>query len=101
MLILGEIRKGTEGVTDEVRRQSLIDWLETDLPAFFTGRILGIDRSVANRWGRMVAAAGRPLPAIDSLLAATALRHGLTLVTRNTRDFKRLPVEVFNPWSKV
>ena len=101
VLTLGEIRKGIEGVTDQARRQSLIDWLETDLPTFFTGRILGIDTSVADRWGRMVAAAGRPLPAIDSLLAATALRHGLTLVTRNTRDFKRLPVEVFNPWSKV
>lgn len=99
VLTLGEIRKGVEGVTDQVRRQSLIDWLETDLPAFFTGRILGIDGSVADRWGGMIAAAGRPLPAIDSLLAATALRHGLTLVTRNTLDFVGLPVEVFNPWS--
>ena len=100
VLTLGEIRKGIEGVTDQARRQSLIDWLETDLPTFFTGRILGIDGSVADRWGRMIAAAGRPLPAIDSLLAATALRHGLTLVTRNTRYFAGMPVEVFNPWSK-
>ena len=101
VLTLGEIRKSIQGVTDQFQRQSLIDWLETDLPAFFIGRILGIDTSVADHWGRMVAAAGRPLPAIDSLLAATALRHGLTLVTRNTLEFAGLPVEVFNPWSKV
>jgi len=54
---------------------------------------------VADRWGRLVAAAGRPLPAIDSLLAATALEHDLVLVTRNVKDFAGLPVQVFNPWS--
>jgi len=99
VLTLGEIRKGIEGVGDEIRRQALIDWLETDLPAFFTGRILSIDGAVADRWGRLVAAAGRPLPAIDSLLAATALEHDLVLVTRNVKDFSGLPVQVFNPWS--
>ena len=99
VLTLGEIRKGIEGVEDERRRQSLIDWLETDLPAFFTGRILGIDVAVADRWGRLVAAAGRPLPAIDSLIAATALLHDLVLVTRNVKDFAGLPIQCFNPWS--
>ena len=99
VLTLGEIRKGIEGVGDEVRKQSLIDWLETDLPTFFTGRILDVNGAVADRWGRLVAAAGRPLPTIDSLLAATALEHDLVLVTRNTKDFAGLPVEVFNPWT--
>lgn len=99
VLTLGEIRKGIEGVNDEIRRQSLIDWLETDLPTFFTGRILSVDGAVADRWGRLIAAAGRPLPAIDSLLAATALEHDLVLVTRNIKDFAGLPVQVFNPWS--
>lgn len=99
VLTLGEIRKGIEGVDDATRRQSLLDWLETDLPTFFTGRILSVDAAVADRWGRLVAAAGRPLPAIDSLLAATALEHDLVLVTRNTKDFFGLPVEIFNPWS--
>lgn len=99
VLTLGEIRKGIEGVGDEVRKQTLIDWLETDLPTFFTGRILDVDGAVADRWGRLVAAAGRPLPTIDSLLAATALEHDLVLVTRNTKDFAGLPVEVFNPWT--
>ena len=100
VLTLGEIRKGGEGAADTARRQALTDWLETDLPLFFTGRILGVDGAVADRWGRLVAAAGRPLPAIDSLLAATALAHDLVLVTRNTKDFAGLPVQVFNPWLK-
>jgi predicted nucleic acid-binding protein len=99
VLTLGEIRKVVEGVADTLRRQALTDWLETDLPLFFTGRILPVDTAVTDRWGRMVATAGRPLPAIDSLLAATALTHSLTLVTRNTKDFAGLPVQIFNPWS--
>lgn len=99
VLTLGEIRKGIEAVSDVSRRQALIDWLETDLPAFFTGRILAVDEAVADRWGRLLAAAGRPLPVIDSLLAATALEHDLVLVTRNVKDFAGLPVQVFNPWS--
>ena len=99
VLTLGEIRKGIEGVSEETRRQTLLDWLETDLPSFFMGRIMAVDGSVADRWSRMIAAAGRPLPAIDSLLAATALEHDLVLVTRNVKDFAGLPVQLFNPWS--
>ena len=99
VLRLGEIRKGIESISDDARRQSLIDWLETDLPTFFTGRILPVDGAVADRWGRLVATAGRPLPAIDSLLAATALKHDLVLITRNVKDFAGLPVQIFNPWT--
>jgi toxin FitB len=100
VLTLGEIRKGVEALPDPSRRLALLDWLETELPAFFVGRILPIDAAVADRWGRMVAQAGRPLPAIDSLLAATALQHGLILVTRNLRDVKGLEVQVINPWDE-
>jgi predicted nucleic acid-binding protein len=99
VLTLGELRKGIEGLADAKRRMSLTDWLETDLPGFFAGRILGIDGQVAERWGRLVAAAGRPLPAIDSLLGATAAQHGLSLVTRNERDFAGLGLDVINPWA--
>ena len=99
VLTLGEIRKGIENISDEARRQSLIDWLETDLPTFFTGRILPVDGAVAGRWGGLCATAGRPLPAIDSLLAATALKHDLVLVTRNIKDFADLPIQIFNPWT--
>lgn len=100
VLTLGEIRKGIEGLGDDERRMALLDWLETDLPAFFAGRILPVDAPVADRWGRLVAAAGRPLPAIDSLLAATALAHDLVLVTRNSRDFSGLPLQLMNPWTE-
>ena len=99
VLTLGELRKGIEGLADAKRRMALTDWLETDLQSFFAGRILGIDAQVADRWGRFVAAAGRPLPAIDSLLGATAAQHGLSLVTRNERDFAGLGLEVINPWA--
>ena len=99
VLTLGELRKGIEGVSDAKRRMALTDWLETDLPAFFAGRVLAVDTSVADRWGRLLSAEGRPLPAIDSLLAATAAQHGLRMVTRNTRDFAALGLDVINPWS--
>ncbi|WP_369602623.1 type II toxin-antitoxin system VapC family toxin [Hahella sp. SMD15-11] len=98
VLTLGEIRKGIEALGKSKRKLKLLDWLETELPAFFSGRILPIDEEVADRWGRLLAAAGRPLPAIDSLLAATALTHGLELVTRNVDDFPHPDLEIINPW---
>jgi predicted nucleic acid-binding protein len=99
VLTLGELRKGIEGVADSRRRLALNDWLESDLPAFFVGRILAVDPQVAERWGRLVATAGRPLPAIDSLLGATAARHGLSMVTRNGKDFSDMGLDVINPWA--
>ncbi len=99
VLTLGELRKGVEGLTDAGRRAALLDWLETELPAFFTGRILPVDAQVADRWGRLVAAAGRPLPAIDSLIGATAAHYGLSLVTRNVRDYADLGLDIIDPWT--
>lgn len=88
---------GVQGVADSRRRQALSDWLAADLPAFFTGRVLTVDATVADRRGRLVAEAGRPLPATDSLLAAPAAVHGLVLLTRKLRDFAGLPAQVFSP----
>ncbi len=99
VLTLGEIRKGIELVPDGQRKLRLLDWLEVDLPKFFAGRILPVDGPVADRWGRLLADAGRPVPAVDSLLAATALHHGLHLVTRNIGDFAYHGLEVTNPWT--
>lgn len=101
VLTLGEIRKGIERLDDapgSLRRQTLIDWLEQDLPTFFLGRLLQIDAQVADRWGRLLAGAARPLPAIDGLLAATALHHDMTLVSRNVKDFIGLNLDIINPW---
>lgn len=99
VLTLGELRKGIDSLADARRRLKLLDWLETELPLFFAGRILAIDKGVADHWGRLLAVAGRPLPAIDSLLGATAAHHGLTMVTRNSKDFDNLGLEVLNPWN--
>ena len=99
VLTLGEIRKGIDALPDRKRRAALLDWLEADLPAFFSGRVLAIDERVADRWGRLLAAAARPLPAIDSLLAATAASHDLVMVTRNARDFAGLGISVIDPWT--
>ena len=93
VLTLGEIRKGIERLQGDARQAALLDWLEVELPRFFWGRVLAVDR-----WGRLQGSAGHPLPAIDSLLAATALQHDLTLVTRNTADFDDLGVRLVNPW---
>ena len=99
VLTIGEIRKGVELLADPARKAVLNHWLHADLPAYFSGRILPIDARVCDRWGRMLAAAGRPVPAIDSLLAATAAEHNLILVTRNVKDLSALPVATIDPWS--
>lgn len=98
VLTLGEIRKGVEVITDTTRRERVRIWLEKDLPTWFGERILPIDIDVADEWGRLCAHMGRPLPAIDSLLAATALRHKLRLVTRNTKDFNYPSLMLISPW---
>jgi toxin FitB len=100
VLTLGEIRKGIEQLSgaDANRKAALVDWLELEVPNYFAQRLLAIDADVAEVWGRLMAQAGRPIAAIDSLLAATALRHQLIIVTRNTRDFVDLGVTVLDPW---
>jgi predicted nucleic acid-binding protein len=98
VLTLGEIRKGIDLLKDGPRKVALNDWLEIALPAYFNGRVLDIDAKVSDRWGKMLAAAGRAVPAIDSLIAATAVEHGLTLVTGNVKDVAALSVNTINPW---
>lgn len=98
VLTLGEIRKGVEQLKASRRRERLRTWLEHDLVDWFGPRLLSIDHAVADRWGRLLARCGRPVPAIDSLLAATALCHGLRLVTRNLNHFAFPGLEVISPW---
>lgn len=94
----GELRSGVERLASGTRRERLRTWLEQELPAWFGERLLPVSPGVADHWGRLVAAARRPLPVVDSLLAATALHHGLRLVTRNTGDFRFPGLETVNPW---
>ena len=101
VLTLGEIRKGVVSLKDAARRVALEAWLDSDLVLRFAGRVLAVDQPVADRWGRLTAQVGSksPLPVIDGLLAATALHHNLTLVTRNTEDVAATGVPLFNPWA--
>lgn len=101
VLTLGEIRNGIDSAPLPARRTALESWLSRDLVIRFAGRILGVNQEIADRWGRITAIAsmaGRPVPAIDSLLAATALHHNLTLVTRNAKHASATGAPFFNPW---
>jgi toxin FitB len=101
VLTLGEIRKGLAGLAPGKRRMQLETWLDAELQARFSGRILTVDAAVADRWGFLsadVKRRGKPLSAIDGLLAATALHHNLTIVSRNVADFINTQVPVLNPW---
>jgi predicted nucleic acid-binding protein len=101
VLTLGEIRKGLAALPQGRRRTQLEAWLEVDLRDRFSGRILPVDAAVADRWGLLAAQANRngaALPIIDGLLAATALHHNLTLVSRNVCDFAAAQVPVLSPW---
>ncbi len=97
VLTLGEIRRGIEKhrSKDVGAAGALERWLKA-LELHYADRILSVSPAVADRWGRLCPK--EPLPAIDGLLAATALEHGLSLVTRNARDFERSGVNVLNPF---
>jgi len=89
VLTLAEIEKGILRKEEGRRRRELRRWFDEDLQARFAGRILSFDKQVASRWAHLVAAfldIGRPIPTVDSQIAATALAHDLALVTRNVKD---------------
>jgi len=101
VLTLGEIRKGAAILPQSKRRTYLESWLELDLQVRFSGRVLDIDKAVSDRWGWLTAEAqrrGKPLSALDGLLAATAIHHNLTIVSRNTSDFAGTQAPILNPW---
>jgi toxin FitB len=98
VLVVGEIRQGIERLRGrgDVRQAAVFErWLGT-LTSEFDDRILPVTTPVAGAWGRLNAA--DPLPLVDGLLAATALVHGLTLVTRETARLERTGISLLNPW---
>ena len=101
VLTLGELRKGIDRLPENAKRMRLENWLDHDLRLRFAGRWLPIDEEIAERWGLITAAGinqGSPLPVIDGLIAATALTHGMTVVTRNTKDIQATGAPIMNPW---
>lgn len=97
VLVVGEIRRGIANIgrRDEKAAKALADWLD-GLVALLGTRILPVTQAIAERWGGL--SAPDRLPVVDDLLAATALVHGLTLVTRNTADVARTGVRLLNPF---
>jgi len=97
VMVLGEIRRGIESVRrrDSIAALALEQWL-LRLTETFADRVLAVDADVADRWGALNVP--DPVPTVDGLLAATALVHDLTLVTRNVRDVERTGVRSFDPF---
>jgi toxin FitB len=101
VLTIGEIYKGIEKLPESKKKEDLYNWVENDLKERFWNRIIGIDIKVSMMWGKIQGTterAGRPMPAIDALIAATGITHHLTLVTRNISDMKDSGVMLLNPW---
>ena len=98
-LTLGEVQQEIDRLGQGRRHALLTDWLERRLPEWFEDRLLPVTPAIARRWGSLNTATRNSIPVIDGLLAATAFAHDLCVVTRNTRDFGRIPgLVVLNPW---
>jgi len=98
---IGEIVKGISLIRESQRRHALQAWLQI-LERHYADRLLPIDLETSRIWGELTAAAqkaGRTVPGTDGLIAATARRHGLHVMTRNTGDFEITGVLLLNPWT--
>jgi predicted nucleic acid-binding protein len=98
---MGELRKGVTILPQSARRAQLKKSIAAQVPHWFEGRILPLTKAIAERWGELDGTrqlAGRPLNVPDGMIAATALEHDLTMVTRNVKDFAALGVALINPW---
>ena len=100
VMSLAEIRRGVElkRTNDPEQAEVIEKWLAL-LARQYTGRILPVTERIADHWGRLCPR--QPLPGVDGFIAATALEHDLTVVTRNVGDFERSGARVLNPWNHV
>ena len=101
VISLGEILKGVTILPESKRRTELQRWLDDTLRPWFEGRILPVSEPIAERWGILAGQSqlkGKTIKVADGFIAATALHHDLTIVTRNVKDFEQLGVTLFNPW---
>ena len=102
VITVGELRKGIAVLSEDSSRRAVLErWFDRRLLLLVSGRVLPVTLSIAEQWGELEGERqmqGRPLNTADGLIAATALEHGLTLATRNVRDFEGLGVPIINPW---
>lgn len=101
VLTIGEICKGIDLLPVSQKRSALQRWLDVEVRAWFSGRILSVTETIAEGWGHLAAKAqkqGITLAVVDGIIAATALEHDLVLVTRNTRDYSGLGDSLLSPW---
>jgi predicted nucleic acid-binding protein len=101
VITIGELKRGIEKLPDSQRKRELDRWLNEDLLVRFQDQMVAIDVDVMLTWGDLTAhleAIGKPVPAVDSLIAARAAQRGFTLVTRNVSDLVHTGISVFNPW---
>ncbi len=101
VLTFGELHKGIEKLPESRKKEELRIWVENELKNRFQNRIIGIDIRITTTWGKIQCVAekkGRPMPAIDSLIAATGIAHDLIVVTRNISDMEQSGVKLLNPW---
>ena len=100
VITIGEITKGVGLLSESQRKRELQSWLQT-IERYYSDRILSIDLEIVRIWGEITATAqksGKIIAVSDGLIAATALRHGLHIVTRNTSNFEPGGVLLINPW---
>ena len=96
---IGELCYGVEKLPAGKKKHEMLIWLNIKLPQWFDERIISMDTEVMSEWGRILAAAKKTLPTADSQIAAAAITHHMTLVTRNIKDFEDIDrIMLINPW---
>ncbi|MBX2809791.1 MAG: type II toxin-antitoxin system VapC family toxin [Cellvibrionaceae bacterium] len=104
VITLAEIMRGVSKLDDGNKKSQLLNWMKKDVAKRFSGRILDFDETCAFLWGKWQGEGdqqGIAYPVMDTQIAAIAFRFELTLVTRNTIDFEKLPIKYINPWKPL
>ena len=104
VIAIAEVETGIQKLESGRRKSALAAWLEDELVPRFENRILDVSPPIAKTWGGLMANAKRrgiAFEAMDAFIAATAIQHALTLVTRNVRDFQLAGIGLLNPWAEI